>query len=102
MQTHLLLIACGLAGALIYSFPAYLRAIAKKPPVENALLTLSFSLFVGGIAALIFTEMVGAKYPWTTDPRPWPLALVIGLCSNPLVPLISRRVENWAENFGGK
>lgn len=98
----LLLAACGIAGALIYSFPAYLRAISRKPPLEFAFVTLIFSLFVGSVAAALFTNLIGHNWPWTVEPEPWPLALVIGLASNPLVPIVLKRVEHWAETFGGK
>lgn len=102
MNQSLLLAACGLAGALIYAFPAYLRAIRKVPPVDFALATLFFSLFVGAVSASLFTRLVGFHWAWTIQPEPWPLALVIGLASNPLTPTILRRIESWAETFGGK
>ena len=96
------LAACGIAGALIYSFPAYIRGISKTPPVEFALTTLMFSLFTGSVSALLFTNMIGFHWPWTVEPEPWPLALVVGLGSNPLVPILLRRLEGWANTFGGK
>lgn len=101
-QTILVFALCGIAGALIYSFPAYLRAISRKPPLEFAMATLLFSLFVGSVSATLFTRLVGYHWPWTVQPEPWPLALVIGLASNPLVPILLRRIEGWAETFGGK
>lgn len=103
-MTHLyfLLGACGISGALIYSFPAYLRGISKTPPAQFALTTLLFSLFTGSISALLFTGLIGFHWPWTIEPDPWPLALVVGLGSNPLVPILLRRLEGWAETFGGK
>lgn len=101
-QTFLAFAACGAAGAMIYSFPSYLKAISTKPPVEFALLTLLFSLFVGTLSAILFTQLIGFHWPWTVKPDPWPLATVIGLGSNPLVPVLVRRLESWVETFGGK
>ena len=96
------LAACGAAGALTYSFPAYLRAISRTPPLNFALITLGFTIFVGSMSAALFTSMVGHRWPWTIEPEPWPLAVVIGLASNPLIPIAVRRIEAWAETFGGK
>lgn len=98
----LALAACGAAGALIYAFPAYLRAIRRQPPLDFAFTQLAFSIFVGAASASIFTRLVGFHWPWTVQPEPWPLATVVGLASNPLVPILLRRLEGWAENFGGK
>jgi drug/metabolite transporter (DMT)-like permease len=96
------LAACGVAGALIHSFPTYIRNISKTPPVEFALLTLGFSLFTGSVCALLFTNLIGHHWPWTIEPEPWPLALVVGLGSNPLVPILLGRIERWAEKLGEK
>jgi hypothetical protein len=101
-QYILSLAACGAAGALTYSFPAYIKAISKKPPTPFAKSTVAFSLFVGVVCAVVFTRLIGFHWPWTIQPEPWPLAMVIGLGSNPLVPIILRRLENFAETFGGK
>lgn len=101
-HTFLAFAACGVAGAMIYSFPAYLRGIAKKPPVEFALVTLIFSLFVGSVSAVVFTRLIGFHWPWTVQPDPWPLAVVVGLGSNPIAPILLRRLEGFAETFGGK
>lgn len=102
IYTYFALAACGIAGALIHSFPAYLRKISKKPPTEFAFLTLAFSLFTGSVSALLFTDVIGFHWPWTVQPNPWPLALVVGLGSNPLVPILLGRLEGWAEKFGDK
>lgn len=103
MNTSILAFAaCGAAGALIYAFPAYLRAIGRKPPLEFAMATLTFSIFVGSVCAMLFTRLIGFHWPWTIQPEPWPLSLVVGLASNPLVPVMLRRIEGWAETFGGK
>lgn len=102
LHTLLIFGICGIAGAFIYAFPAYIRAISRKPPVEFALLTLLFSMFVGSVCAAIFTRLIGFHWPWTVEPEPWPLALVIGLASNSLAPIVLRRIETWAETFGGK
>lgn len=101
-QPILAFAACGIAGALTYSFPAYLRAMRKKPPVDFALASLLFSLFVGSVSAVVFTRLIGFHWPWTVEPEPWPLAMVVGLGSNPLAPILLRRLESWAEAFGGK
>lgn len=103
-MNHILLALalCGLIGALIYSFPAYLKNISRKPPVPFATISLAFSLFVGSVCAALFTRVIGYHWPWTTEPEPFPLAVVIGLASNPLVPHLIRKLEGWVENFGGK
>lgn len=99
-QTFIAFAACGAAGALIYSFPAYLKAMSNQPPIPLALATLLFSLFTGTITAILFTQLIGYHWPWTVQPQPWPLAAVIGLGSNPLVPVLVRRLERWVDAFG--
>jgi drug/metabolite transporter (DMT)-like permease len=101
---HPLLIfaACGAAGALIYSFPLYLKSVTQEPPLKMALIKCLFSIFVGSICAVVFTRLIGQNFPWTVKPEPWPLALVIGLSSNRLVPVILKKVDGWAEAFEGK
>lgn len=98
----LALALCGAAGAVTYGFPTYIRAKSKVPPLDFALANLLFSLFVGSICAVLFTRVIGFHWPWTTQPEPWPLAMVIGLGSNPLVPIVLKRLEAFAETFGGK
>lgn len=100
--TILLLFICGMAGALTYSFPIYLKAVLAHPPIPLAAVNLAFSLFVGAVCAVIFTKVVGHHWPWTVEPEPWPLAMVIGLGSNPLVPIVLKKLESFAEAFGGK
>jgi hypothetical protein len=102
MQTLLLFAGCGAAGALTYSFPLYLKAKLKIPPARFALANCLFSIFVGAISAVVFTRLIGFQFPWTIQPEPWPLAMVVGLGSNPLVPILVRRLESWAGNFEGK
>jgi len=98
----LLYAACGAAGAITYAFPLYLKALSKRPPVPHSLPTLIFAVFVGALCAVLFTRVVGYHWEWTVNPEPWPLAMVIGLGSNPLVPIVLRRLEKFAETFGGK
>jgi hypothetical protein len=98
----LLLIICGVSGAMIYAVPTYLKAMSMIPPMRFAAVYLVFSLFVGALCALVFTNLIGHHYPWAVQPEPWPLAVVIGLGSNPLVPIALRRLEGFAETFGGK
>ncbi len=98
----LIMAACGAAGALTYSFPIYLKNVSKNPPVRFALANCLFSVGVGSIFAAIFTQVIGHQFKWTVDPEPWPLALVVGLCSNPLIPIFVRKMEKWAETFEGK
>lgn len=93
--------ACGAAGALIYSFPVYLKSVSQVPPAEYALLNCVFSVFVGCVFAALFTNPIGYHFRWTIEPEPWPLAAVIGLGSNPLVPIIVGRLQQFAQNFGG-
>lgn len=101
-QMLVVLAACGAAGALTYSVPLYLKAVSKIPPTPHALTNLFFSIFVGTISAALFTRLIGYHWPWTITPEPWPLAMMIGLGSNPLVPIVLRRLERFAETFGGK
>src|ERR1044072_1688493 len=98
----LALAACGAAGALTYSLPIYLKALSEIPPAKFPLANCLFSLFVGLTCSILFTQMIGYHWPWTVEPEPWPLAMVIGLASNPLVPIVLRRLEDWARIFGGK
>lgn len=86
---------------MVYSFPVYLKAASKVPPARFALATCIFSILVGGLFAAIFTRIIGFRWPWTVEPEPWPLALVIGLGCNPLVPIFLRKMEKWAEAFEG-
>lgn len=103
MDKMLLIFAlCGAAGAVTYSFPVYLKARAKIPPAKFALVNCLFSIFVGSICAVIFTRVIGYHFAWTIQPEPWPLATVVGLGSNPLVPILLRKLEKWAEFFEGK
>lgn len=103
-STLIALALCGAAGALTYSFPLYLKAIAEVPPAKFALHRMLFSVFVGAICAVVFTRVLGHNWPWMVTPEPWPLAFVLGLASNPIVPIFLRRVVGWAEDFtpGGK
>lgn len=101
-ETLIILACCGFAGALTYSVPLYIRALTKVPPTPFALANLLFSVFVGSISAVLFTKVIGYNWAWTINPEPWPLAMVIGLASNPLVPIVLRRLESFAETFGGK
>jgi drug/metabolite transporter (DMT)-like permease len=100
--TLIVLALCGMAGALTYSVPLYIRAVSKIPPTPFALTNLIFSVFVGCVTAILFTRMIGHHWPWTVQPEPWPLAMMVGLGSNPLVPIVLRRLEAFAETFGGK
>lgn len=102
MQTAITFALCGAAGALTYSFPVFIKSLSRVPPTPFALLNLVFAVFVGAVFAAFFTRIVGYHFPWTIKPEPWPLAMVVGLCSNPIVPVIIRKVQNWAEAFEGK
>lgn len=101
-QLLLLLALCGLAGALIYSFPCYLQALSRQPPDRFAGFSFVFSLFVGSVCAALLTTTIGYHWPWTVKPEPWPLAVVIGLASNPAVPTMINRINSFIEAFGGK
>lgn len=96
-----MLAVCGAAGAMIYSFPIYLKGISKVPPVKYAMVNCLFSIAVGLIMAVVLTRTIGHQFPWTVNPEPWPLALVIGLCSNPLAPIFVNKMRKWAEAFEG-
>ena len=59
---------------------------------------------VGAAFAAIFTRVIGHNFAWTITPEPWPLAYVLGLTSNKLVPVILTKVLGWADKYtpGGK
>ncbi len=97
MPLALSLALCGAAGALTYSFPVYLKAVSEVPPAQFSVHRMIFSVFVGGLFAAILTNVIGRRWAWTIDPEPYPLALVIGLACNPLIPIVLRRLEAWAE-----
>lgn len=99
--TYLVLAAVGAAGALVYSFPLYLKAMKQNPPESFALATLFFSVFVGGLFSILLTNFIGYHWSWTVKPEPWPLALVIGLSSNMMVPVVLKKIQDWAEKFEG-
>lgn len=99
--TPLLFAACGAAGAVTYSFPLYLKAITRVPPAKFALAACLFAIFVGCVTAALFTKLIGHHFPWTVEPEPWPLAMVIGLGSNPLVPKLLKFMERWADAYEG-
>jgi drug/metabolite transporter (DMT)-like permease len=93
--------ACGAAGAVTYAFPMMVKALSRTPPEKFAYMNFGFSVFVGSVCAAIFTTIIGFHFPWTTEPEPWPLAMVIGLGSNPLVPILLKKLEKWAGAFEG-
>jgi drug/metabolite transporter (DMT)-like permease len=101
MITSLIMALCGASGAVTYSFPLYLKALGKEPPVKFALVNLGFSVFVGTVCSVLFTRAIGGHFHWTVEPEPWPLAMVIGLGSNPIVPILIRKMEKWASAFEG-
>jgi hypothetical protein len=102
MDTMILSLAlCGSAGALTYSFPVLIKGLSRKPPTKFAKVNFFFSVFVGCVCAMIFTRIIGHHFPWTVEPEPWPLAMVIGLGSNPLVPILLQKLEGWANAFEG-
>jgi len=96
-----LLYVCGAAGALMYAFPMYMIAIMKEPPAKFALQILIFSIFVGGFVAPVFTLTLGnvSWLSWMVKPEPYPLALIIGLLSNPFMPVIVRKATEWADSY---
>lgn len=100
--TYLVLAAVGAAGALVYSFPLYIKAIKQVPPESYALLSFFFSVFVGGLFSVLFTSFIGYHWDWTVKPEPYPLALVIGLSSNMAVPVVLKKVQDFLEKFEGK
>lgn len=102
LENYLAFAACGAAGAMTYSFPIYIKAVSKVPPARFALVNCIFSVFVGAITAALFTKLIGHNWSWTVSPEPWPLAMVIGLGSNPLVPVLLKKLHKWAEAFEGR
>jgi hypothetical protein len=98
MNDHLLYIF-GAVGALIYSFPMYLAAASSVPPAKFALVIMMFSVFVGAMLAPVLVPLLGHKWNFLVDPEPYPLAVGIGLASNPLMPIFIRKLTGWAESY---
>lgn len=99
MNTFLILALCGAAGALIYGVPVYLSAISQTPPARFALTHLIATVATGTICGAIFTRIIGHHFTWTVEPEPYPLALVIGLASNPIIPILQRKLLDRAEKM---
>lgn len=98
-----LLYIFGGVGALIYAFPMYLAAASAEPPGKFAFTVMLFSVFVGGILAPVLVPLLGHRWSFLVDPEPYPLAVAVGLASNPLMPIFIRKLTGWAEsyNLGG-
>lgn len=79
----------GGVGAICYAFPTYLQGRTAGEPYS--LSTFVFSVFVGVVFGGVLTPFIGKAYPWTVDPEPYPLAFVLGLMANPLLPRIINR-----------
>ncbi len=89
----------GALGALIYAFPVYLAAVSTVPPGKFALVAMVFAVFVGGVLAPVLVPLLGHRWPFLVQPEPYPLAVVIGLACNPVMPIFMRKLTGWAESF---
>lgn len=98
MNNPLLYIFGGI-GALIYAFPMYLAAASSVPPGRFAIAIVFFSVFVGAVIAPVLVPLLGHRWPFLIDPEPYPLAVAVGLASNPLMPIFIRKLTGWAESF---
>lgn len=94
----------GAIGALIYAFPMYLANKSKVPPDTHPIPALAFAIFTGAVLAPLITPVLGKRWPFMVDPEPYPLAFVLGLLANPIVPVFVRKATGWAEAYqiGGK
>lgn len=102
MESAYLFLLGGL-GAACYAFPTYLQDRAAKEPY--GFWTFAFAVLVGIIFGGVFTPFIGSRAPWTVDPEPYPLAFVLGLMANPLLPRIINRgkaIFNGLSLNGGK
>ncbi len=94
-----LLYLFGGIGALIYAFPMYLAAASADPPGRFALTVMFFSVFVGAILSPVLVPMLGHRWDFLVQPEPYPLAVGVGLASNPLMPIFIRKLRDWAESY---
>lgn len=94
----------GAIGALIYAFPMYLASAGKVPPPHWPLATLIFAVFTGAVISALLVPTLGHRWDFLVQPEPYPLAFVVGLMANPMVPVVVRKLTGWAEayNLGGK
>lgn len=96
MESAYLFILGGV-GAACYAFPTYVQSrIASEP---YSLLTFVFAIVVGVMFGGMFTPWVGRQAPWTVDPEPYPLAFVLGLMANVLLPRIINRGTSIFDGF---
>lgn len=99
MQSIYWLALCGAGGAIIYGLPVYFKQISQIPPEKLALAQLALVVFVGALCAAILTNFIGHRWPWTVQPEPYPLALVIGIASNSLIPILLEKLKGAAAGF---
>jgi hypothetical protein len=94
-----LLYLFGGVGAMLYAFPMYIRAISAVPPEKFALIMLLFSVFSGAMLSPVLAPMLGHRWSFLVQPEPYPLAVVIGLGCNPLMPIFITKLTAWAEAY---
>jgi nucleoside recognition membrane protein YjiH len=94
-----LLYVFGAVGALIYAFPMYLAAASAEPPGKFAFTVMLFSIFTGAILAPVLVPALGHKWDFLVQPEPYPLAVAVGLASNPLMPIVIDKLTKWAEAY---
>lgn len=99
MSYYLILCGLGIAGAIAYGIPVFLKEISAKPPNKYAVVNLLLCIFVGAIASGVLTGIIGHHFPWTIQPEPYALAFIIGLAINPNIPLIQKLVSGFADAF---
>lgn len=99
MDRYLLLAACGAVGASLYAFPILIAALKAVPPGRFAWTTALFSVIVGAVLAPIFVDPLGAKWPFLVFPKPYPLAVALGLAVNPLTPIFVKKLTQFADRY---
>jgi ABC-type Mn2+/Zn2+ transport system permease subunit len=102
MLETVLIFVCGAVGALIYGFMDYLRD--RNSDDHDAFVKLLFAVGLGSVIAGVFTPSLAevntiifgihVNFAWLTRPRPYPLALTIGVLANKLVPILIEKVVN--------
>ncbi len=90
----------GLGGAFSYAFPRLLKAWKetenRTPSWWGRQLSETIgALFIGVIFAEAATPFVGHRFPWTVEPTPVALAVVIGLYANEAGPTFTRAINRW-------
>jgi drug/metabolite transporter (DMT)-like permease len=92
MAAEFTLALCGAGGALMYAAPVYIKGRSRVPPAQDGLLQLALALFAGALCAAVATQFIGHKWPWTVEPKPFALAVMIGLACHSAIPVLIHNI----------